>query len=206
MTGAQQQIALKNQNLVYYWLNRMGITKTNPLYEDFVQEGMLGLCMAAKVFDPQQGAFSTFASSYIKGYVQSYRATRCQPGGINLTRRSYEKGATVEAVLSLDVKYGEQDIPLAEIIPDDFDAIGDIVEKSFLENVLSQVKQRIPPSWSLPRQRMALRYVQQLGTENKVNLAELARTFNVSRQLALVTSREVNQWLKTILANMSVTN
>lgn len=199
MTGAQQQMALENQNLVYYWLNRMGITKSNPLYEDFVQEGMLGLCMAAKTFDPQRGAFSTFASSYIKGYIQNYRATRCQPGGVNLTRKEYEKGVTVAPFASLDVKYGEEDTPLSEMIPDDSDIINDVLEKTFFDDILLQVKLRIPPSWSPARQHMALRYAQLLGTENKVNLAELSREFQASRQLALVTSREVNQWLKVIL-------
>ncbi len=39
-------------------------------FEDLVQEGMQGVIRAAETFDPARGAFSTYASPWIRHYVQ----------------------------------------------------------------------------------------------------------------------------------------
>lgn len=62
-----------NMNFVYYLAHKIHIKYDND-YEDLLQEGMVGLCLAAIRFDESKGfQFSTFAATYIKGAMQRYR-------------------------------------------------------------------------------------------------------------------------------------
>lgn len=61
-----------NLKFVHYIL-RKNFKVSNDLYEDCFQEGCLGLCLAAERFDESKGlSFTTYASSYIIGYIQTF--------------------------------------------------------------------------------------------------------------------------------------
>lgn len=63
---------LDNMKLVHYCVRRL--YPSYDEYEDYVQEGMIGLCLAAARFDESKGfAFTTFASSYIYGMIKKYK-------------------------------------------------------------------------------------------------------------------------------------
>lgn len=63
---------LDNMKLVHYCAHKMHPSYDE--YEDYVQEGMVGLCLAATRFDETKGfKFVTFASSYIYGLMKRYR-------------------------------------------------------------------------------------------------------------------------------------
>lgn len=64
-----------NLNLVYYILNKkLKIPVTDSYYNDYVQEGMYALTLAAARYDEDaETTFGTFASSYIEGYMRRYR-------------------------------------------------------------------------------------------------------------------------------------
>lgn len=64
-----------NLNLVYHILKtQLKIPMTDSYYDDYVQEGMCALTLAATRYDEHAGTtFSTFASSYIEGYMRRYR-------------------------------------------------------------------------------------------------------------------------------------
>lgn len=43
-------------------------------YDDLIQESFLALCAAAETYDPDKGAFSTWACYYIRAYISRYFA------------------------------------------------------------------------------------------------------------------------------------
>lgn len=64
-----------NLNLVYYILKkRLKIPMTDSYYNDYVQEGMYALSLAAARYDENmENSFATFAGTYIEGYMRRYR-------------------------------------------------------------------------------------------------------------------------------------
>lgn len=75
MTDEQKQVVCDNLNLVDYCIQkRLHIPLYDNSYEDYQQEGRYGLCLAAMRYDASTGhAFSTYAMTYIEGYVRRYR-------------------------------------------------------------------------------------------------------------------------------------
>lgn len=67
MTKQQEKFFEENMNLVYYTISRYYPTHIGD--EDIIQEGMLGLFRAVNDFDPEKGAFSTFAIYKIRGAI-----------------------------------------------------------------------------------------------------------------------------------------
>lgn len=64
------QLCIDNSKLVITVMHSLGVFSSNPLYEDVYQEGMIGLYIACTRFDESLGfEFSTYAVSYIKGYI-----------------------------------------------------------------------------------------------------------------------------------------
>ena len=75
LTTQQEELILNNINLVHYILQKkFYIFNTDERYEDMYSEGLLGLILAAKRFDPDKGfKFATFATQYIFGYISDYK-------------------------------------------------------------------------------------------------------------------------------------
>lgn len=71
----QKHYVTDNLNLVYYILKtKIKIPMTDTYYNDYIQEGMYALTLAASRYDENTGAnFATFASTYIEGYMRRYR-------------------------------------------------------------------------------------------------------------------------------------
>lgn len=74
LTPEQSEMVLNNLNLVHHTLqHKLNIHRSNPEYDDYVQEGTMGLILAAQRFDPNKGfTFATYACSYIFGAVKRY--------------------------------------------------------------------------------------------------------------------------------------
>lgn len=68
-------LVVDNLNLVHYILQKYEhVHMGNPEYDDYFQEGCIGLILAATRFDESRGfQFSTYASSMIRGQIQRYR-------------------------------------------------------------------------------------------------------------------------------------
>ena len=75
MTKEQQELTLNNLKLVHYLIKKhIHINPGHPEYEDYYQEGCVGLIEASMRFDPTKGfKFATFGSSYIFGYLLRYK-------------------------------------------------------------------------------------------------------------------------------------
>lgn len=105
-----EELVLNNMPLVghiakKYW-------NTGCEYEDLVQEGSIGLIMAAEQFDPEYGCrFTTLAGVYIENRIRMY------------LRREKKHN---RCVMSLDQEMTEDGRRLEEIIgfqPDEFEAV-----------------------------------------------------------------------------------
>lgn len=109
MTEDQAKQVEENMPLVHF-LVRKYYKDTRSLggYEDKVQIGSIGLCKAVQTFDPENGCtFSTYAAKCIRNEIkQALRSEHAPSRG----------GA--DTPLSLDELFGEDAVPLANLIPD----------------------------------------------------------------------------------------
>jgi RNA polymerase sigma factor (sigma-70 family) len=72
---ARDRMILSNERLVWRIALRYGKSKSDV--DDFVQEGLIGLCDAIRMFDPERGLrFSTYASWHIRRAISYYISTR----------------------------------------------------------------------------------------------------------------------------------
>lgn len=90
-----EKLVLDNLKLVDYCLHHQFKIHTNyPDYNDFRQEGYVGLILAAQRYDESTGfSFSTYALSYIHGYIQKYKNANSYTS-VKIPRRlSYKIGS-----------------------------------------------------------------------------------------------------------------
>lgn len=67
-----EELVLGNLKLAVFFGNQFGYN-TPDIKDDLIQEAAIGLCMAAKRFDPTKGAsFGTYASFWIKQRIKRY--------------------------------------------------------------------------------------------------------------------------------------
>ena len=102
-----------NINLVYFLIN-----KYYPSFrgnEDVQQEGMMGLCKAAKTFDDSKGAqFSTYATMCILNQIRIFfrqdMKHNCVLSADTLIKDDFEDGKTF-----IDTFIGDEDVSLDKI-------------------------------------------------------------------------------------------
>lgn len=75
LTEDKYNLVLDNLDLVdFVIIKHLRISRGSVEYEDYKQEGMVGLVLAAIRFDVSKGTkFSTFAVPYISGHIKNYR-------------------------------------------------------------------------------------------------------------------------------------
>ena len=75
MTNEQKRLVLDNYNLVHFVMHKKfpAYYPGSYEYEDFSQQGYLGLCLAAMQYNADLSSFSTYAFNYIWGYIARYR-------------------------------------------------------------------------------------------------------------------------------------
>lgn len=106
-----------NIDLVHYVINR-DIKPHASDYDDYYQEGCIGLYLAAKRFDPDRGiSFSTYAHSMIKGMCCTYRNSK-----IDMIRIPREMLSVINKLNSCAQKNGYSCID--EITEEDCEKIG----------------------------------------------------------------------------------
>ena len=94
MLDEEKQRVIDNLPLVTYILKKNGVYPSLNKrwireYEDLLQQGYLGLCVASMRFDESKGfRFATFATFYIDGYIKRYKR-ECDTR-LRLHRDSYD--------------------------------------------------------------------------------------------------------------------
>ena len=88
LTEDRQNLVLDNLNLVDFVIQKyLHISPVVQDYEDYRQEGRIGLILAAIRFDTSREImFSTFAVPYISGYVKKHRRDFVNGHGVKVSR------------------------------------------------------------------------------------------------------------------------
>lgn len=73
ISNEQEELVLKNQRLVHYYVQRLGIFPNDSKYEDMISIGTIGLIKAAATFDKSKNIkFSTYATPCINNELFMY--------------------------------------------------------------------------------------------------------------------------------------
>ena len=103
----KNELIEQNMSLVYHLVRKYYPRLIGD--EDIIQCGMLGLVEATKDFDPEKGAFSTYASSKILGNIKSEIRSRMKHNGV--LSLDYEISDDEGGVTTLaDICVGEMDV------------------------------------------------------------------------------------------------
>ena len=104
----KHQMVTDNLNLVHWSLRNLHMSLANSEYDDYFQEGCIGLIVAAIKFDESKGfQFTTFAVPYIRGYIQRYKRDKSHM--IKISRGDYEAYTQVTRLILQG--YSLDDIP-----------------------------------------------------------------------------------------------
>lgn len=108
LSKEKEHLVLDNLNLVHYVLHKqLHIQPYSSSYEDYYQEGIIGLILAAIRFEEDRGfKFSTYAFPMIHGSIQRYRRDNEAP--IHYPR-------SVKDVIFKVAKYTSQGFTLTEV-------------------------------------------------------------------------------------------
>ncbi|MBY2484549.1 sigma-70 family RNA polymerase sigma factor [Clostridioides difficile] len=121
-----------NLNLVHFSINRFFksyIGKYPYLYEDFYQEGCIGLYKAALNYDSNRGKFSTVAVSYIK--MEMFKALRYSEKYYRNSIESLDVSVFEDSKRTLKDIHGFYEIQFNY----DVDYIRKIARKSYLKDI-----------------------------------------------------------------------
>lgn len=104
----KEHLVLDNLNMVHHILQKkLHIYLSNPSYEDYYQEGVVGLVVSAIRFEEERGfKFSTYAFPTVIGMIQRYR--RYYEPAIHYSR-------SLKDVIFTVMKYQAQGFTLKEI-------------------------------------------------------------------------------------------
>ena len=126
MRMTRNELIENNMPLVYHIVN-----KYFPTYrgnEDIIQTGMIGLCRAADIYDPEKGAFSTIAGKWIETEIRN---------GLRQSSKSV-KCSSLDRIISEDIDSDFYEIVMAEEV--DFDSD---LERERFYNTLTSKQRRV---------------------------------------------------------------
>lgn len=138
-----EQLFADNIALVHYLVKKYArYNKHN--YEDYVQNGCIGLWLAAQRYNDRGATFSTFAASYILGYIRrQYSDFECSPMKLNreAIHSKTEDNLRPVCVSLQDIVYIDDagnELELGDIIADENDMIETLIENISFEEKLRQ--------------------------------------------------------------------
>lgn len=91
MTKPQEELFNRNMKLVHYVAQkRFGFVDSDPSYDDYAQEGFIGLMRACETFDESKGyQFATYAIICIRNQIAMYLRKTCR--ATSYYRKIYNK-------------------------------------------------------------------------------------------------------------------
>lgn len=222
-----EKLVLDNLKLVDYCLHhQFNIHTLHPDYEDFRQEGYVGLILAAQRYDKTTGfSFSTFALSYIHGYIQKYKNDNSYTS-VKIPRRlSYkigsvafllEKNEPVENILkqldmtkneyltclnvinpySLNLDLPDENATLQEIIGRNDNGYNNVETDLFIQDILRTTSSYFAKE---THKKLWEEYLSLNYQGHKVTASELAEKYNMSRTNAQNIINRGKGYVKKIL-------
>lgn len=187
-TEERRELFNNNYRLVYYMMKNIKINKDNPNYEDFLQEGFIGLNRASELFKPELGyKFSTYAVYWIRAKIMRLLRSTIKANSLPLDSGEYILAPTI----SIDSLCDETDENSSKII----DLIGydpsDINDKDIdSENKINIVYQNMNDIFvNLSKEnkyRLAWYYAlimyYRILSNDPLTLEHLGRILNISRE------------------------
>lgn len=162
----KEHLVLDNLNMVHWVLHKkMGLSVGHPNYEDYFQEGCIGLILSAIRFDESKGfKFSTFAFHNIKGSIQRYKRD-CEP--------TVSMPGSLKDVLFKVIRYSNQGYTLSEIEqvtdtePSD---ISDALNASYIQSIHQPLVTGKDESTSTVEDRIASQsdYIEEMLSEDHI--------------------------------------
>lgn len=114
--------------------NRTNKYIAHTLYDDIFQEAQIALWRAYKRYNKPNNEFMTFAYSWIWGAISTF---------LRDYNKTHVRNRAIDVVMSIDKSINkEDDIYLKDIIKDDYDLQKEILKKSEINDILSQVTDR----------------------------------------------------------------
>lgn len=92
--NARDLVILHNLRLVVFLINRYFRQDSDNEFDDYFQEGIIGLMKAIETFDSEKGSFSNHASINIRSSIQAY--IRDKAPTIRIPAHAYEDIARIE--------------------------------------------------------------------------------------------------------------
>jgi RNA polymerase sigma factor (sigma-70 family) len=136
LTPAQQTLVEDNIRLAHTYVLRMGFNKGQDRYQDLLQLACIGLCKAARKYDPAKGKFSTLAFWAMRHEMQlEWRRTK--------SVMTHEK---VESLVINDLVGRTDDSEDVSWQPEDVEAgefADTIVDRMAAQHTLDRVRQVI---------------------------------------------------------------
>ena len=160
-----------NINLVYFLIN-----KYYPSFrgnEDVEQEGMIGLCKAAKTFDDSKGTqFSTYATMCVLNQIREFFRVNMKHNGV-LSSDSMFKDDDGNEKAFIDTVVGDEDISVDKIQFDQFYNTLDDSEKELVQLLSKYTQGEIGKLYGLAHNTISCR---------KRKLGKKWREFNSDRK------------------------
>ena len=166
MTKTREQLVTENMRLAPYCVKRFTSRYRIPSMlgldvDDLISEAFIALCRAAEMWDPNRGAFSTYAVVAIQNWL------------INVCKLDRVRLRNEVEVLSLDSPIGDsEEERLMDLVPDSGPQLEDTVINRRLASELHLAVEQLPE-----KDRRVI-----TGLLRGDNPAELARAFGCSRQ------------------------
>ncbi len=217
LTPAQQALVEANRGLVHqqawqmagtvlaakgYRWNARSVILRNQLYDELQDAGMIGLCVAASLFDPERGVkFCTYAYPWIRNHVQ--RATHhCE---VRICRRVNGHGqSTIQTAMPFTDLHNEMS-PEELRAAEDFPAILPRKQKPPpREELTPRLQKCLRRILNMREYRLLRGYVLAGGTLKSVGLKEKITKERVRQILAkaLVKLREDAATMKELLEEL----
>ncbi len=129
LSSDKEHLVLDNQKLVYYIVQKLGITPNSSDYEDIISIGTIGLVKAAITFDTSKNiAFSTYASRCIKNEIfMHYRKAKKYANDISINEPIGDNGEGKELTIVDLLADPESDFVKRILDKEDFIRVVEIV-------------------------------------------------------------------------------
>lgn len=186
----RNELVALNTGLVHAVVRSVGVEPSAPVYDDCVQEGMIGLCRAAERFDPKRGvAFSSFAWPWVSGAVKTClcRSSVVSEPVRRVSRRAAEnaRGKRAAATHARTVDLGSQASSGAVRLPES------LVDRDTEDDLIAALDAAAVPEAiaELPRAERAVIKAALLGTP----VSHYARRRGWSREKASILLKQATE-------------
>lgn len=174
----------KYQALIGWVIKRYFRSIPAHCYDDLVQEGNCALIRATKTYDPEKGSFASYASMWIRAYVNKflikYRAEQYGTSGLAIRKKTH---LSAQPIMSLEAS--EEVRTLMEIIPANCPSETNLLEQHDLQRAIQSINRVVERAFKEgnPRAKDMETLVKvRLVSSSPVSLSGMPSNYGLSRE------------------------